>query len=53
MDLKYRSLRLKLGIFVKAHYKVEKILSRSDLFKIDRDRAKEIDDVIKRAEKLL
>ena len=38
---------------IKANKKVKKILSRSDLYEIDRDRFLEIDRVVKRAESAL
>lgn len=44
---------IKSDLMIKANKKVKKILSRSDLYEIDRDRFLEIDRVVKRAESAL
>ncbi len=44
---------LNMDILFKANDKVEKILTRTDLYEINKDMAKEIDDIVLRAEKFL
>ena len=43
----------KMDIYNNAHSRIEKILSSKDYWEIDRDRAKEIDDVINKAQEIL
>lgn len=43
---------LKMDILLKAHNKVEKILSYTDLYEIDTEKAKAIDAIVARAEKV-
>ena len=44
---------IKKDMLVKAHDKVEKTLNRDDLYEIELDKAKEIDEIVKRAETFL